>query len=259
MLFAVDAGNTNIVLGVFDGPDRLLFTSRVVTDPLMTGDQYAGIIANILSLYNIPREKITDSIVSTVVPALMQSLPAALKLLFKSEPLVLGRGLKSGLKVRGFSPDALGADLVCGAVGALKKYPAPLIVFDFGTATTVSAIDREGVFIGGTIIPGIMISLKALSSTAALLKDVSPNGSISPISLDTAECMRSGSILGAAYMMDGMIQSFRETLGEDAFVVATGGLSSLVVPHCKTAGIVRDDTLLLDGLYEIFALNSNNK
>ena len=254
MLFAVDAGNTNIVLGVFDGPDRLLFTSRVVTDPLMTGDQYAGIIANILSLYNIPREKITDSIVSTVVPALMQSLPAALKLLFKSEPLVLGRGLKSGLKVRGFSPDALGADLVCGAVGALKKYPAPLIVFDFGTATTVSAIDR-----GGTIIPGIMISLKALSSTAALLKDVSPNGSISPISLDTAECMRSGSILSAAYMMDGMIQSFRETLGEDAFVVATGGLSSLVVPHCKTAGIVRDDTLLLDGLYEIFALNSNNK
>ena len=104
-----------------------------------------------------------------------------------------------------------------------------------------------------------MISLKALSSTAALLKDVSPNGSISPISLDTAECMRSGSILSAAYMMDGMIQSFRETLGEDAFVVATGGLSSLVVPHCKTAGIVRDDTLLLDGLYEIFALNSNNK
>ena len=150
MLFAVDAGNTNIVLGVFDGPDRLLFTSRVVTDPLMTGDQYAGIIANILSLYNIPREKITDSIVSTVVPALMQSLPAALKLLFGSEPLVLGRGIRSGLKVRGFSPDALGADLVCGAVGALKNTPhrlssstsAPRRPFRQSTARAYSSAER---------------------------------------------------------------------------------------------------------------------
>ena len=260
MLFAVDAGNTNIVLGVFDGPDRLLFTARVATDPSMTGDQYAGIIANILDLYCIPRKGITDSIISTVVPALTQSLPAALRLLFGTEPLVLGQGVKSGLRVKGLVPDAIGADLVCGAVGALKKYPAPLIIFDFGTATTVSAIDRDGVFIGGTIIPGVMISLRALSSAAALLKDISPDGrQLSPISLDTAECMRAGSILGAASMMDGMIERFREELGHDAFVVATGGLSGIIVPHCRTKGVVRDDTLLLDGLYEIYALNKQEE
>lgn len=258
MIFAIDAGNTNIVLGAFSQSGSLVFKARIATDAAMTSDQYAGSLANILELYGIRRELISGSIISTVVPALAQSLPAACRLLFGSEPLVLGHGVNSGLKVKGgISPDLIGADLVCAAVGALKKYPAPLIIFDFGTATTVTAIDREGVFSGGSIIPGIMVSLKALSSSAALLQDITPDSAdVEPISLDTAKCMRSGSVLGAASMMDGMIERFKEELGEDAFVVATGGLAGLVVPHCKTAGIVRDDTLLLDGLYDIYGRNS---
>lgn len=258
MVFTIDAGNTNIVLGTFSEDGKLRFTARIATDTLMTGDQYAAVIANILNLYGVSRQEVRGSVISTVVPALVQSLSSAVELLFGSKPLVLGKGIKSGLRVKGMSSDMIGADLVCGAVGALKKYPSPLIIFDFGTATTVTAIDREGTFIGGSIIPGVMVSLRALSSSAALLQDIFPDGAeISPISLDTATCMRSGSLLGTASMMDGMIERFREELGSDAFVVATGGLAKLIVPHCKTPGVVKDDTLLLDGLYEIYMLNQN--
>lgn len=257
MVFTIDAGNTNIVLGAFDQIGALKFTARVATDPQMTGDQYAATIGNILNLYEISRGDISGSIISTVVPALVPTLTAAVKLLFGSEPMVVGKGIDSGLKIKGMNGDHIGADLVCGAVGAMKKYGAPLIIFDFGTATTITAIDRDGVFIGGSIIPGVMISLRALSSSAALLQDISPDGTeLSPISLDTAECMRSGSLLGSASMMDGMIERFREQLGEDAKVVATGGLAGIIVPYCKTEGIIHDDRLLLDGLYAIYMKNA---
>ena len=258
MVFAIDAGNTNIVLGAFDRSGELKFTARVATDPQMTGDQYAATIDNILKLYDISRKEVSGSIISTVVPALVPTLTSAVRLLFGSEPMVVGKGIDSGLKVKGMNSDHIGADLICGAIGAIKKYGAPLIIFDFGTATTITAIDRDGVFIGGSIIPGVMISLRALSSSAALLQDISPDGTeISPISLDTAECMRSGSLLGTASMMDGMIERFREELGDDAKVVATGGLAGAIVPYCRTAGITRDDRLLLDGLYEIYLINKS--
>ena len=257
MVFAIDAGNTNIVLGAFDGSDKLRFTARVATDISMTADQYAATISNILNLYAIRRDEIEGSIISTVVPALVKTLSSAIQLLFGSLPLVVGDGVDGGLKVKGASSSAIGADLVCGAIGAMKKYPLPLIIFDFGTATTISAIDRDGVFIGGSIIPGVMISLRALSSSAALLQDIDPDGTDVPaISLDTAECMRSGSFLGSASMMDGMIERFKDELGQDATVVATGGLAGVIVPYCRTAGIIHDSNLLLDGLYDIYRNNA---
>lgn len=258
MVFTIDAGNTNIVLGAFDEEGRLCFTARVATDSFMTGDQYAAIIANILTLHGIRRERVNGVIISTVVPSLVNSLGRAAELLFCKKPLILGKGVDSGLIIDGgISPDAIGADLVCGAIGAMVKYPGyPLIIFDFGTATTITAIDKDGVFIGGSIIPGVMVSLKALSSSAALLQDIAPDGAeISPISLDTAECMRSGSLIGSACMMDGMIERFRQRIGENAKVVATGGLAGVIVPYCKTEGIIHDETLLLDGLYEIYKKN----
>ena len=256
MVFAIDAGNTNIVLGAFDDNGSLGFTARIATDPQKTGDQYAADIANILDLYGVSRNSVSGSIISTVVPALVTSLGNAARLLFGNEPMIIGRGIDSGLQVKGLSADAIGADLVCGAIGALEKYTAPLIIFDFGTATTITAVDKDGVFIGGSIVPGVMISLRALSSSAALLQDISPVGTkISPISLDTAECMQSGSLLGSASMMDGMIERFKCELGDDATVVATGGLAGIIVPHCKSEGIILDSTLLLDGLYTIYQKN----
>lgn len=256
MVFAIDAGNTNIVLGAFDASGELHFTARVATDPLMTGDQYAVTIGNILNLYGVPRDSVSGAIISTVVPSLVGSLGRAAKTLFGFEPMIVGKGIDSGLKVKGLSPDAIGADLVSGGVGAIEKYGFPLVIFDFGTATTVTAIDRDGYFIGGSIIPGVMISLRALSSSAALLKDIDPNGEkLEPISLDTAECMRSGTLLGSACMMDGMIERFREKIGADAKVVATGGLAAAIVPYCRTEGIIHDDRLLLDGLYAIYLRN----
>ena len=258
MVFTVDAGNTNIVLGALYENSEIAFTARIATDRSMTGDQYAALINNILKLYKICPDDISGSIISTVVPALEQSLSAAILLLFGKAPLIVGRGVDSGLKVKGVPSDVLGADLVCAAVGALKKYPAPMIIFDFGTATTVTAIDRDGVFLGGSIIPGAKISLNALSSTAALLRDIDLDGgdSLTPISLDTAECMKAGILLGSASMMDGMIQRCRKIIGEDAAVIATRGLSGAVVPHCLTPGIISDRELLLHGLLEIYLRNT---
>ena len=172
------------------------------------------------------------------------------------EPLVVGPGIKTGLNIRLDNPAILGADLVCGAVGALLKYKPPLIIFDFGTATTISGIDSTGAFLGGSIIPGINVSLKALSSSAAQLQDINTDsGSIGVIGTNTIDSMRSGSILGSASMMDGMISRYKEVLGEDATVVATGGLASSVTPYCKTKEIILDNDLLLDGLLAIYRRN----
>lgn len=256
MVFAIDAGNTNIVLGVFDAEGKILFTSRIATDRAKTGEQYAVEISGILGLYGIERSGISGSVISTVVPELVGSLSAAVRILFGHEAVIVGKGSVCGLEVRGLKPSDIGADLICGAVGAIKKYGAPAIIFDFGTATTVTAVDSGGVFIGGSIIPGVMISLRALSSSAALLQDIAADGAeLKPISLDTAESMRSGLIIGNACMMDGMIERFREELGKDTKVIATGGLAGVIVPHCRTEGIILDGELLLNGLYEIYKDN----
>lgn len=255
MLFTVDAGNTNIVFGVFSSSPTPIFTARVATVHDKTSDQYAALISEILRLYKTDPEKITGAIISTVVPALVPTLSAAINLLFGITPAVIGKNISSGLKIKGGIPEAyIGADLICGAVGALEKYPAPIIIFDFGTATTVTAIDKDGVFLGGAIIPGVKISLNALSSTAALLQDIDLDGAekLEPISLDTALCMKSGILLGSASMMDGMIRSFKSELGGDASVIATGGLAGVIVPHCETENIILDRELLLTGLRAIY-------
>lgn len=257
MVFAVDAGNTNIVIGTLSKQGEIYFTSRIATNSSMTGDQYAVLIKNILNLYKINPDSISGSIISTVVPALKESLSIAIKLLFGAPPMVVGQGIDLGLKVSGIPAEAIGADLICAAVGALKKYPAPMIIFDFGTATTITAIDSEGVFLGGSIVPGAKISLNALCKSAALLKDIDlfSTDSLSPISLDTSLCMKSGIVLGSASMMDGMIQRCRKKIGENAVVIATGGLAGTIVPHCVTPGIILDRDLLLHGLLEIYLRN----
>ncbi len=256
MVFTVDAGNTNIVLGAFDGEGRLIFTSRVATESFKTDDQYVIDFYDLIRFNGFERRDFDGAIISTVVPSLITTLKSAVKKLFGVNALIVGPGVKTGLNIRIDNPAILGADLVCGAVGALLKYRAPLIIFDFGTATTISAIDRSEAFLGGSIIPGLNVSLKALSSSAALLQDVNTDlGEVTVIGTNSIDSIRSGMLLGSASMMDGMISRYREILGSDAKVVVTGGLASTVLPYCRTDGIILDDRLLLDGLYAIYQKN----
>ncbi len=255
MVFTVDVGNTNIVLGGFDDSDRLMFTSRITTDHNRTADQYAKPIHDILELYGHKDKHFDGAIISSVVPSLIPVLREAIVKLMGVHPLVVGPGIKTGLNIKLENPAILGADLVCGAVGALLKYKPPMILFDFGTATTISAIDSAGAFLGGSIIPGVNVSLKALSSSTALLQDVYTSGNIPTVGTNTPDSMRSGLILGNASMVDGMVARYREILGENAQVIATGGLADTVIKHCKTEGIVIDNDLLLDGLYGIYKKN----
>lgn len=257
MVFTIDVGNTNIVLGAFDSEDKLVFTSRVATEVSKTEDQYAIVFKQLIDLYGLDRNSFNGAIISSVVPQLVVPLKNAVKKLMGVNAFVVGPGIKTGLNIKLDNPAILGADLVCGAVGALLKYKAPLIVFDFGTATTISGIDRTGAFLGGSIIPGINVSLKALSSSAAQLQDINTDtGSIMVIGTNTVDSMRSGVLLGNASMMDGMIGRYRSVLGEDATVVACGGLAGSVVPYCQTEGIILDDDLLLDGLLAIYKRNA---
>lgn len=255
MVFTVDVGNTNIVLGAFR-KDELIFSSRVATESDKMEDQYAIEFLDILRLYGLSPEEFDGVIISSVVPPLLTVLKASLKKLFNCKVLVVSAGIKTGLNIKIDDPAILGADLVCGAVGALKKYPVPCIIIDMGTATTISAVDRNSSFLGGIIFPGVRVSLNALSSNAAQLPDINMEVSgIHPIGKNSSDSMRSGIILGTASMIDGMIDRYKEVLGDDITVIATGGLSTLIVPFCKKKIIV-DEGLLTDGLYEIYKKNT---
>ncbi|MGN0689156.1 MAG: type III pantothenate kinase, partial [Oscillospiraceae bacterium] len=193
---------------------------------------------------------------STVVPPLMPVLKDAIKKLLKCKVLVVSSGIKTGLNIKIDDPAILGADLVCGAVGAMAKYPLPLIIFDMGTATTISAIDRNGCFLGGTIFPGVKVSLRALSSVAAQLPDINTelNG-MSVIGKNSIDSMKSGIVFGTASMIDGMIERYKAELGDDATVIATGGIAPSIVMHCKS-DIIVDENLLTDGLLIIYKKNT---
>lgn len=255
MVFTVDVGNTNIVLGAFDG-DELLFVSRIATETSKMEDQYAIEFASILRLYGYVPDQFEGAIISSVVPPLLPVLKAALKKLLKCRVLLVSPGIKTGLNIRIDDPAMLGSDLVCGAVAALARYPMPCIIIDLGTATTISAISRDGAFLGGTIFPGVKVSLRALSSATAQLPHIDTElSSDSVIGKNSIDSMKAGIIFGTAGMIDGMIERYRAELGEDTSVVATGGLSSSIVPYCTHKDIRLDESLLLDGLYTIYKKN----
>lgn len=255
MVFTVDAGNTNIVIGGFEN-DKLLFTSRVATQTALMADEYAVKFGEIISLYGHEASSIEGSIISSVVTPLTPVLNSAVKRLTGKKVITVGPGIKTGVNIKIDDPAVLGADLVCGAVGAMEKYDPPCAIFDLGTATTISAIDRNRFFLGGSIIPGVKVSLKALSSTAAALPDINTEltGNVL-IGTNTVDSMKSGSIIGTASMMDGMAVRYKEVIGEDAVIIATGGLAPSIVPYCREKFIL-DETLLLDGLYSLYRKNS---
>jgi type III pantothenate kinase len=252
MILTIDVGNTHTIIGAFC-EDKLLFTSRISTDRHKTQDEYAVAIRSVLSLHGAT-DSIDGAIISSVVPQVSSLLENAIKMLFGCKVFVVGPGVKTGLNIKIDNPAQLGADLVCVSVAAQNKYPLPSIVFDLGTATTISALTEKGEMIGGSILTGVGTALNALAQGTAQLPQISLSGEVSVIGSNTVDCMRSGAIIGAAAMIDGMILRYKEILGENTTVIATGGLASSIVPHCRES-IVVDDNLLLDGLYSIYKKN----
>ena len=257
MILTIDIGNSNICFGVYEGKNAL-FTARAKTDPLRTETEYAVLLSQIFRLHQSDPAQLTGAAISSVVPALTAVFHDAVRILGNGHipTIVVGPGVKTGLNIRIDEPASLGADLACTAVGAAEKYPLPAIIIDLGTATKITVVTEDRSFIGGAILPGVKISLEALSGSASLLPSIGlGTGKIKTIGSNTVDCMLSGVVLGTACMVDGLIERYREELGEVPTVVACGGLSPAIVPHCRT-NIILDQDLLLDGLAVAGALVS---
>ena len=253
MLLTIDIGNTNITLGIYNG-DKLNFVSRIATEREKTADQYAIELRNIFHIYNISKLDIDGSIISSVVPELSTSLKKAMVLLTGKAPMIVGPGIKTGLDIRIDNPSQLGADLAVGAVAALAKYYLPCVLFDHGTATTLSVLGINGEFLGGSISAGVGVSLNALTDRTSMLPKISIETPKKAIGKNTIESMQSGLILGAAAMLDGLTKRMEDEIGAKATLVATGGLAPEIIKNCERE-IIFDDNLLLDGLKIIYDKN----
>ena len=254
MILAVDIGNTNIVLGGIEN-GKIVFEARIATDLIKTSDQYCAELKTMLNLFEVDPKTIEGSIVSSVVPPVLNSFKTAIYKLTGKACLVVGPGIKTGLNIRMDNPSEVGSDLIVVAVAATNEYGTPLLLVDMGTATTITAVDASGSFIGGCICPGVKISMEALTGRTAQLPGISLDEPRCAIGKNTRDCMRSGIMYGAAAMLDGLLDRMEQELGEGAKVIATGGISRFVVPLCKRE-IVYDRRLMLKGLHLLYQRNS---
>ena len=253
MLLAVDIGNTNITLGAYDG-EELVFTARMSTDRDCTTDQYAIGLLSLLRLNNVEGGEFSGSIISSVVPPVTGQVTAAIKRIIGSEPMIVGPGVKTGLNILIDNPAQLGADLAAVSVAARAYYPLPNVVCDLGTASTITVLDRNGSMIGGVIYPGLNTSLEALVHKTSLLQSISYEAPEHVVGRNTAECMQSGIIYGAAATLDGMITRIERELGESVTAIATGGLSRCVIEYCEKE-FIYNENLILEGLRIIYDKN----
>ena len=254
MLLAIDVGNTHIVLGCLDG-EQTVFTARLSTDRKKTADEYALMMRNLFDLHQVDRKLVEGAILASVVSELTEALRSAAKIVTHCEPIVVGAGIKTGVNIKIDDPGQLGADLVVGAVAATAKYEKPLIIFDLGTANTMSVIDSDGRFLGGAIMAGPRVSVDALSSGTSQLPHIDLDLPAKVIGSNTVAAMQSGAVYGHAAMVDGLVDRVEAELGKSmATVIATGGLANLVIPQCRR-DIVVDSDLMLRGLRLIYEKN----
>lgn len=253
MLLAIDIGNTNLVIGCFRD-DKILFKARIATDRTRTSDQYGVEIKNMLEAYGVDRSDIKDCIISSVVPPVFNSVRTGVVKIIGKQPMVVGPGLKTGLNIHVDVPSQVGSDRIVIAVAALAEYKAPLLLMDLGTATTIEAVEPDNVYMGGVIIPGVRVSLDALTSRAAQLPGISLDQPKQVIGKNTVDCMRSGMMYGTAAMIDGLVERMEEELGHRCTLIATGGLAQFIIPLCKREIILEKD-LLLKGLNIIYKKN----
>lgn len=254
MILTIDIGNTNIVMGCFQ-KDRLLFLERFSTEQDSTSLEYATILREMLVLHEITPAQIKGGIISSVVPSVTNTVREAAEKFTGARMLVVGPGIKTGIQLAVDSPAQQGSDLIVGAVAGIHSYSVPQILIDMGTATTVSVIDREKAYIGKMILPGVAVSLNALSGKAAQLPYISLEKPKKLIGSNTVDSMKSGILYGNAGALDGLIDRINEELGEECTVVATGGLASVITPLCRHK-IILDEDLLLKGLLILYYKNA---
>ena len=255
MILAIDIGNTNIVVGCIDD-QKTYFIERLSTVRTKTELEYAVDLKTVLDIYHIQGSDIEGCIISSVVPQITNTAKLAAEKILKKEVMVLGPGVKTGLNILMDHPGQLGADLVADAVAGLNEYPVPFIVIDMGTATTFSVIDKDRTYIGGLITTGVAVSADALNSRTAQLPKIAYEKPKRVICSNTVDCITSGIMYSNACAIDGIIERIEEELGEKATVIATGGLSQVVIPLCRHE-ITYDDDLLLKGRMLIW--NKNTK
>ena len=254
MILTIDIGNAIIAIGCVED-NRILFRGRVNTDRVKTSDQYCIDLKTLLEIYNADLSDIEGTIISSVVPQVLNSVKTAVVKLTGKEALVVGPGLKTGLNILLDNPSQMGGDLVASDVAALREHKPPLIVIDMGTATTMSVLDETGAHLGGCVCPGVQLSVDALTANTSLLPGIHLDQPKYAIGRNTADAMRSGVMMGTASMLDGMIDRFEEELGQRCTVVITGGIGRFVVPLCRHE-MIYDRDLIMKGLAALYRENS---
>lgn len=259
MLLAFDVGNTNIVLGVYDG-DRLVENWRMETDKNKSADEYGMTINQLFAYAGLSTKDVDDVIIATVVPSILYTLQHLSQKYFHSKAIVVGPGIKTGLIVKYDNPKQLGADRIVNAVAALHKYPGPLIVIDFGTATTLCAVSEKSEYLGGVIVPGIKISSDALFEKTAKLPRVELEAPGHVLCRNTIEGIQAGVVYGNMGMTERIVAMMKQEIKaytgceKEPLVVATGGMASLMASGTDCIDHV-DKLLTLTGLQLIYEKN----
>lgn len=253
MLLALDIANTNIKIGLFQG-EELNATWRIATSVQRMPDEYAMIMLNFLRHQGINTADINEGAMSCVVPPLLTTFNELFHKYFNIDPLAIGPGVKTGVRIRMDNPREVGADLIANAAASLHLYKLPVIVVALGTATAFATVSKDGDYLGGVIAPGIGISADALYNRAAALPRVELTRPKTTIGPNTIAAMQSGIIFGYAGLVDGIVTRIKEELGDSATVVATGGYADIIAREAKTINVVNPDLTLI-GIKTIHDMN----
>ncbi len=253
MLLTIDLGNTQTVVGLFDG-DALAFHWRLSTVRDRTADEYRLLLHGLFGQDGVDPERFSGAVISSVVPGAGSALSAAIGPFVADGVLVVGPGIKTGMPILIDNPREVGADRVVNAVAARSRYGTPAIVVDFGTSTNFDIVSANGEYLGGVIGPGLEVSMEALVTATAALRSVELTPPRSVIGKGTVEAIQAGLLFGHAGYVDGIVDRIRKELGSEVRTVATGGLASTIVPHCRTVTTV-DENLTLQGLRMLFEIN----
>lgn len=254
MLLVIDVGNTNIVLGLYDGT-RLTNHWRLSTDRSRTADEYGILFKQLFEMGGVDASRVEGSIIACVVPPILSTVVQMVQRWFHHEPLVVGPGVKTGMPILYENPREVGADRIVNAVAAFERYRSAAIVVDFGTATTFDAVNEQGQYMGGAICPGVQISAEALFMRASKLPRVDVARPERVIGRNTVSSMQAGIVFGYVGLVDGMVRRIRDEYGKPMHTIATGGLARLFAEECDLIDAY-DADLTLEGLRLIYERNA---